>query len=136
MAPNDTDEINKMLKGERTFNRAQRRKKPPTDNIFTKATHKIKKTQNEILAEEKVKKIKKFADKIIGYCDLTIDHTRISNIKNSLKWDIMVFKSQEIDGRCKNYSSFLDKFFLDLLVYGFDSKQNIEKLKQKLYDEI
>lgn len=27
----------------RVFNRAARRRKPPTDNIFTKATHKIKK---------------------------------------------------------------------------------------------
>lgn len=27
----------------RKYNRADRRRKPPTDNIFTKATHKIKK---------------------------------------------------------------------------------------------
>jgi hypothetical protein len=67
MAPNDTEEINKMLKGERTFNRAQRRKKPPTDNIFTKATHKIKKErakhaptrQQRIRAASKARKARK-----------------------------------------------------------------------------
>ena len=94
------------------------------------------KTTNEIMAEEKVKKLKKLTDKILGYCDLKLDHAGIRTVKDSLKWEIMVFKSDEIDGKCKNYSSFLDRFFINLIIFGFDSKQNIEDLKQKIYNEI
>ena len=31
----------------RVYSRADRRRKPPTDNIFTKATHKIKKLRSK-----------------------------------------------------------------------------------------
>ena len=41
------DDVKNLLSGEgRTFNRAARRRKPPTDNQFTKATNKLKKLRS------------------------------------------------------------------------------------------
>lgn len=39
----ESDALNELIKGKRSYNRADRRRKPPTDNIYTKATHNIKK---------------------------------------------------------------------------------------------
>lgn len=93
-------------------------------------------TKNEILAEDKVKIINRMTKVILAYAELKLDFLQITTLKKELKREIVYFRSREIDGEYKNYPSFLDRFFILLSVYSVDTKENIEILKEKIYNAI
>lgn len=43
----EADELNQLMKRQKTFNRADRRRKPINDPTFTKSTHKMKKERKK-----------------------------------------------------------------------------------------
>jgi len=89
--------------------------------------------QNEILVEEKIKKLKTLSSKILAYSELKLDTKSNEVIKDNLKRELKYFKSSEIQGKSPHLDSFLDTFFLALTIYEFDTKENIEELRRKLF---
>ncbi len=61
MKPEEDQNALQHLATHKNPNRAERRRKPPTDNIYTKATHKIKKERQKN-AKTKQQRIRAIAD--------------------------------------------------------------------------
>lgn len=94
------------------------------------------KTKNEVYIEEKIKKLKKMTSIIVSYAQIKLDVRSVEIVKENLRRELLYFKSRELDGRWTHSEYFLDTFFQALKIYDFDTKENIEILRSKVFNSL